>query len=113
LPPPSQKPSVPQPVAPASLHWLSGSAPAGTLVQVPPLPESAHDWQFPVQLDAQQTPCWQSPDAQSPGPAQVVPSAPPEQWPGMQQIVPVQVYPEAQSALVAQLVLQSPLVPQR
>jgi hypothetical protein len=28
------------------------------------------------------------------------------------QIVPLQTYPEAQSALVAQLVLQSPVVPQ-
>jgi hypothetical protein len=32
-----------------------------------------------VQLDAQQTPCWQNPDAQSPAPLQVVPSAPPAQ----------------------------------
>jgi hypothetical protein len=52
---------VPQPLAPVSAHWFSGSAPAGTLVQVPALPVSAHDWQFPAQLDAQQTPCWQNP----------------------------------------------------
>jgi hypothetical protein len=82
------------------------------LVQVPALPASAHDWQFPEQLDAQQTPCWQKPDAQSPWPAQVVPSAPPAQCPGMQQIVPLQLAPEAQSASVAQLVLQPPFVPQ-
>jgi hypothetical protein len=91
LPFPSQKPSVPHPLAPVSAHWLSGSAPAGTSVQVPALPARAHDWQLPVQLDAQQTPCWQNPEAQSPGPAQPVPSAPPAQWPGMQQMVPVQV----------------------
>lgn len=67
---------------------------------------------MPVQLEAQQTPCWQNPDAQSPAPLQVVPSAPPAQWPGMQQIVPLQLAPEAQSASVAQLVLQSPPAPQ-
>jgi hypothetical protein len=65
-----------------------------------------------VQLEAQQTPCWQNPDAQSPAPLQVVPSALPAQWPGRQQIVPLQLAPEAQSASVAQLVLQSPPVPQ-
>jgi hypothetical protein len=80
-----------QVVAPASAHWASGSWLAGTLVQVPALFVSAHDWQVPVQLEAQQTPCWQSPDAQSPAPAQVVPSAPPAQWPGTQQIVPLQL----------------------
>jgi hypothetical protein len=66
----------------------------------------------PVQLEAQQTPCWQNPDAQSPGPVQVAPSAPPAQLPGMQQMVPLQVVPEAQSASLAQLVLQSPFVSQ-
>jgi len=65
-----------------------------------------------VQPEAQQTPCWQNPDAQSPAPLQVVPSAPPAQCPGMQQIVPLQLAPEVQSASVAQLVLQSPPLPQ-
>jgi len=103
---------APQLAAPASAQALSGSCPTGTLVQVPALPVSAHDWQVPVQLDVQQTPCWQNPDAQSPAPAQLVPSAPPLQLPGMQQIVPLQLKPAAQSASLAQLVLQSPPLPQ-
>jgi hypothetical protein len=37
--------------------------PVGTLVQVPEVPASAHEAQPPVQADAQQTPCWQNPDA--------------------------------------------------
>jgi hypothetical protein len=109
---PSHRPLVPQAAAPASAHWASGSCPAGTLVQVPALPASAHDWHVPVHAVAQQTPCWQLPDAQSPGPTQVVPSAPPAQLPGTQQMVPLQVAGAAQSAFVAQLVLQPPLLPQ-
>lgn len=103
---------MPQVAAPASAHWASGSWPAGTLVQAPALPASAHDWQTPVQAEAQQTPCWQAPEAQSPGPVHVVPSAPPAQLPGTQQMVPLQVALPAQSAFVAQLVLQAPLPPQ-
>jgi hypothetical protein len=70
---PSQVPSVPQLAPPLSVHWDSGSLPAGTLVQVPALPDSAHDWQVPVQLELQQTPCWQKPEAHSLPMAQVVP----------------------------------------
>jgi hypothetical protein len=41
---------------------LAGSVvPVATLVQVPTVPESAHDWQAPVQLLSQQTPCAQKP----------------------------------------------------
>src|SRR6185369_894260 len=58
-PEPLQKPSVPQVAAPASVHWLSGSWPVGTLVQVPIVPASAQDWHRPVQLVAQQTLCEQ------------------------------------------------------
>jgi hypothetical protein len=64
-PEPSHWPSVPQLVAPWSLHWPSGSCPFGTLVQVPAVAVSAHDMQVPVQVDAQHTPCWQLPDAHS------------------------------------------------
>ena len=53
-PAPLQKPLLPQLAAPASVHWLSGSWPAGTLVQVPMLLGSAHDWQAPVQAVLQQ-----------------------------------------------------------
>ena len=73
-PAPSQVPSVPQLGAPLSVHWLSGSAPTGTGVQVPAVPASAHERQVPVQLELQQTPCWHRPDAHSVPPAHVVPS---------------------------------------
>jgi hypothetical protein len=56
-PEPLQKPSVMQLAAPASVHWFSGSWPAGTFVQVPMVLLSAHDWQLPAQAVAQQTPC--------------------------------------------------------
>jgi hypothetical protein len=42
-PAPLHDPSVPQVVAPLSVHWFSGSAPIGTGVQVPRFPVSAHD----------------------------------------------------------------------
>ena len=65
---PSQVPSVPQLGAPWSVHWFSGSCPAGTVEQVPPVPVSAHDRQVPVQAVRQQTPCAQNPLLHS-GPA--------------------------------------------
>jgi hypothetical protein len=42
-PAPLHWPSVLQAAVPRSAHWLSGSVPAGTLVQVPTVPASAHD----------------------------------------------------------------------
>jgi len=42
-PAPSQKPSVPQLLAPWSVHWFSGSVPVGTLAHVPSEPASPHD----------------------------------------------------------------------
>jgi hypothetical protein len=48
-------------VAPWSPHWSSGSWPAGTVEQVPPVPVSAHDMQVPVHAVRQQTPCAQKP----------------------------------------------------
>ena len=44
LPPPSQEPSVPQVAEPASVHWLSGSWPAGTEMQVPSEPANLVRW---------------------------------------------------------------------
>ena len=55
------------------MHWLKGSRPVGTLLQVPVVPASAHDWQVPAQAVAQQTPCWQKPDWHSDGAPQVRP----------------------------------------
>jgi hypothetical protein len=55
-----QEPSVPQGlVLPTSVHWVSGSAPAATGVQVPLVAARAHDMQVPVQAALQQTPCAQ------------------------------------------------------
>jgi len=63
---PLQKPVAPQLAAPWSMHWALGSAPpAGTAVQVPSVPASAHDTQLAVQAVAQQTPCEQMPLAHS------------------------------------------------
>ena len=53
-PAPLQKPLFPQLVEPASAHCASGSWPEGTLVHVPMLLVSAHDWQVPVQAVLQQ-----------------------------------------------------------
>jgi hypothetical protein len=68
-------PSVPQLGAPLSVHCPRGSVPAGTGVQLPRLPATAHDRQAPVQLELQQTPCWQSPDPHSLPAPQVSPGA--------------------------------------
>jgi hypothetical protein len=62
LPLPSHLPSVPQDAAPASLQVPCGSdAPTATLVQVPRVLLSAHDWQAPAQALLQQMPCAQKP----------------------------------------------------
>lgn len=55
-------PLVPQLEAPWSLHMPDGSAlPVATLVQVPRVPDSAQDWQAPLQALLQQTPWEQKP----------------------------------------------------
>jgi len=72
-PAPSHMPSLPQVFMPWSVHWPSGSVPVGTLVQVPRFPATAHDWQVPVHVVAQQIPCWHSPVMQSPPAAHVKP----------------------------------------
>jgi hypothetical protein len=55
-------PSVPHAVAPWSMQVLAGSGPEATAVQAPIEPAIAHDWQVPVQVVVQQTPCAQCPD---------------------------------------------------
>jgi hypothetical protein len=53
---------VPQLAAPWSLQSPAGSTvPLATLVQVPSVPDSAQDWQAPVQALSQQTPWAQKP----------------------------------------------------
>jgi hypothetical protein len=65
--------------------------PAGTLVQVPRLPATAHERHVPLQAVAQQTPCSQKPLEHSPAVVQVVPvvlgiwHAPPTQTLGVAQ----------------------------
>jgi len=75
------------------------------LVQVPRLaPGSAHDLQRPVQLLAQQTPCWQKPESQSVAAPQPRPSG------RLVQTPPLHTYGATQSVSPAQLVLQTLLV---
>ena len=104
MPLPSHIPSVPQVVAPASVQAASGSVPAGMFVQVPRVPVSAHDAQVPEQLDAQQTPCWQRPDAQAVPTVQAWPSGASVQVPALQ------MFGEVQSASTVQVILQTLLV---
>jgi len=102
---PLHEPSVPQPSAPESAHWFSGSVLAAIAVQTPRLVVSAHDMQIPVHGPAQQTPCWHDPEAHS------VPAAQSAPMTFLPQIVPLQTLPFEQSALVVHAVLQVPVVP--
>jgi hypothetical protein len=102
---PLQNPSVLQLGAPRSLQWLCGSWLSGTLVHVPALPASAHDWQAPVQALPQHTPCAQNPDTHSAAAAQALPVV------FFTQLVPMHVKGAVQSAVVAHDVLHTP-VPQ-
>ena len=95
---------MPQAAAPLSVHWFSGSWPAGTFVQVPTVPVSAHDWQVPAQAALQQNPWAQKPDTHSAAAAQATPIA------FLVQVPPLQENGDTQSALVVQVVLQA-LVP--
>jgi len=99
------EPSVPQPSAPESAHWFSGSVLAAIAVQTPRLAASAHDMQMFVHGPAQQTPCWHDPEAHSVLAAQSAPIT------FLPQIVPLQTLPLEQSALVVHAVLQLPVVP--
>jgi hypothetical protein len=102
---PLHEPSVPQPSAPESAHWFSGSVLAAIAVQTPRLVVSAHDMQIPVHGPAQQTPCWHDPEAHS------VPAAQSAPMTFLPQIVPLQTLPFEQSALVVHAVLHVPAVP--
>jgi hypothetical protein len=97
-PAPLQKPSFPQLAAPASVHWFCGSCPAGTLLHVPSDPVTAHDRHSPVQAVWQQTPCAQTLELHSASPPHAVPTA------FLPQLVPLQTFGEAQSAVVPQVV---------
>jgi hypothetical protein len=97
---------VPQPEAPLSVHWPSGFCPTGTSVHVPALPARAHERQVPVQLELQQTACWQRPDAHSAAVVHGAASGFFEHCPALQTLG------EAQSASLVQVVRQVPLVPQ-
>lgn len=56
-------PFVPQLAAPWSLQRPAGSlAPVGTVVHLPIVPVSPHDWQAPPHALSQQKPCAQNPD---------------------------------------------------
>jgi hypothetical protein len=104
---PSHMPSLPQVDAPWSAHWPSGSAPSGTLVQVPMLPGTAHDRQVPGQVPPQQTPCSQKLELHSRAPPQAAPIGFLPQLPlmqllgGRQSLSPVQIVRQRLS--VAQL----------
>ena len=91
---------MPQLAAPWSVHWFSGSCPAGTVEQVPPVPVSAHDMQLSAHAVRQQTPCAHTPLLHSPPAAQEAPS-------GLRpQLDAVQTFPVVHSADVEQLARQ-------
>lgn len=70
----------------------------GTLLHVPGAVASAQDRQVPVHAVAQQTPCAQKLDAHSVAAVQVCPSG------FFEQVVPLQTFGAAQSALVVHVV---------
>jgi len=100
---PLQKPLVPQVAKPASLHWASGSRPAGTATQVPSDPLRSQELQIDVQVVAQQIPWAQMPELQVVPPVHVAPLGERPQL----LVVVLQVAVAAQSVLLAQVVLQA------
>ena len=78
----------------------------GTIVHVPALPASAHDWQVPVQLLRQHTSCWQRPDAHSVPITHAVPGVFLEHTPVLQ------TFGLTQSAFDAHMVRHCPEGPQ-
>jgi hypothetical protein len=103
---PSQVPSLPQVLAPWSVHWLNGSAPAATDAQVPTVPVRPHDRQIPTHAVAQQTPCSQKVESHSAAAPQVAPIG------FLPQLPLMHVFGLVQSALVVQVVRHAPAVPQ-
>ena len=97
------QPFAPQVAAPASLHWPSGSAPAGTATQVPSEPVRLQALQVVAQAVPQQTPCAQKPELQV---APIVHDVPLGERPQLFVVV-LQVAVAAQSVLLAQVELQA------
>ena len=95
---------MPQVAAVASVQAASGSVPAGMFVQVPAVAANAHDAHVPEQVEEQQTPCWQRPEAQAPAAVQVWPSGASVQVPALQMLGAVQ------SVSMVQAILQISLV---
>jgi hypothetical protein len=102
-PAPLHQPSVLQEEVPRSVHWPSGSAPFGTLVQAPTVPPSAHDWQVPPQALLQQNPWAQNPEPHSALPPQATPI------PFFTQLPPMQKKLATQSVSAPHDVLQAPV----
>src|SRR4029078_6161416 len=101
-PAPLQVPSLPQPAAPPSVHWFSGSLPAATWVPVPSGPASAPDLQVAVHALAQQMFCAQMPFAQSLSAVHDTPL-------GLLVHTPAeQILGDTQSASTVQVALQAP-----
>jgi hypothetical protein len=90
-------------MAPESAHCMSGSMPDGTFVQVPALPDSPHDLQFPVQAVEQQTPCAQKLELHSTSLPQVAPTG------FLPQLPWLQVLGAMQSVSAMHVVLHCPL----
>jgi hypothetical protein len=102
---PLQVPSVPQLDAPWSAHWFKGSCPAGTAVQTPGLPASAHDRHVPVQVVVQQTPCSHRPELHSGAVVHAVPMG------FLPQLPIMQLLGGLQSAFDMHIVRHAPLGP--
>lgn len=104
-PMPLQAPSRPQVIMPASVHAIPGSWPAGTLVHMPALPDSAHDLHVPAHAAEQQTPCAQMPELHSVPSPHVPPSG------FFPQLPITQVLGVTQSESMVQVVRHWPLPP--
>jgi hypothetical protein len=87
----------------AAVHWFNGSWPAGTAAHVPIDVAIAHERQRPAHVVEQQTLCWQIPELHSLPVAQLDPLG------LLPQLVPVQTFGEAQSAVVEHVVLHARL----
>ena len=96
------EPSVPHVATPWSVHWFSGSWPAGTVEQVPPVPVRARDMQLSAHAVRQQTPCAHWFELHSPGIVQAAPLG------SLPQLMLMQLLGATQSAAaVVQLVLHA------
>ena len=93
---------MPHIITPESVHWFSGSWPAGTEVHVPTEPVRAHDAHVPVHAVVQHTPCSQKFELHSLSAAHVAPVG------SLPQLMLTQLFGATQSAAaVVQLVLHA------